>query len=650
VRRIDGDPLAMSALDHFLLGVAAVSVWGASLRLASAIAGSGLVRILIAMTFAATIIVVETMVLAIPRLGGSQIPLVLAAVTTWLAVAHYLPRTGPRISDELSEWAGRAPKVVILGVSAAIGVGALWAAWALWSPVVGVDGVYYHLPQIVRWIHDGAPGSVDFINYIYPVGNYPLTNAVAQAWGMGISRSMVAVSLWPIFSLTVLILAGWVGLRRLAASSALRVLALLAVATTPVVLIQLAGPFNDLPALSWVACGAALVVCSKDEPRLLIPSVAAVGLAIGTKTIALPLGVVILIAGVFLHRRALRPMAASLGIAFGVFAVVGCFWYARNLFEHGSPFWPWASAPWGDPVPQFLDENYSSLLSSPRETLAGRLDLYASFMGGALVLLLAAGGFAISTKDRILRWMGVFLAGLLLLWAATPSTARAEIFDGSVSQTRYLLPAIGLAAASIALAGRQGRKFDVLALGALSIALIWNLAQLFTGEFPASPPEPTILLGALAGVAFGAFIGISLPGRVRFPKPPISAAAGAISATLLAVPAASWVSNHGDHRANFDAGLAKYLSARQDFRDGNEPIWMTPLLAGPLAGDHLQHDLRLIPPRMPCPEVASLRSDGWVIIRQEQAWVDAIGYTAGECLKEESPLAVIDDFRIYKPR
>jgi hypothetical protein len=640
----------MSAINHLLLGVAAVAVWGASLRLASTIFGQGLERILVAMTFAAAIIVVETMGLALPRLGGSQIPLVLAAVLTWLVVARLVPRSGARVRDELSGWLGRAQTSAIVGVSAALGVGALWATWALWSPVVGVDGVYYHLPQIIRWIHEGAPGSVDYINYIYPVGSYPLTNAVAQAWGMGISRSMVMVSIWPIFNMIVLVLAGWVGLRRFELPRLVRALAILAVATIPVVLIQLAGPLNDLPALSWLASGAALIVCSRYEPRLLVPAVIATGLAIGTKPIAVPLGIVILIAGLLMHRGNLRPMARVLAICFGVFVVVGCFWYARTFIEHGWPFWPWSASPWGDPVPEFLQQTYPSFLSAPRETLAGRLDLYASFMAGSVVLLLAALVLAVVKRNWSLRWMGVLLLGLLLLWASAPSTARAAIFDGSVSQTRYLLPAMGLAAALIALASRGSRRSELLALGALAVALAWNLTQLFTGAFPASPPELAIVAGALAGAAIGALIGGTLRSRLRLPSPLIGAGVTAAAAALLALPAANWVSHHGDHRENFDAGLAKYLSAREDFRAGDEPIWMAPLLAGPLAGDRLQHDVRLIPPKMPCAQVARLTREGWVIIREEQVWEDAIGYTVGGCLKEERPLAVIDGFRIYQPQ
>jgi len=639
----------MSVINHLLLGVATVAVGAASIRLASSFVDRGLERILVAVTFFAAAITVETMALGLFGLGGTQAALVLTAVATGLLALSFLPRPEVRVGDELAGWLKEAPTAAIVAVASVIGVGMVWMGWAVWSPVVGVDGVYYHLPQMIRWIHEGTPGSDDYINYIFEVGDYPLTNAVAQTWGLGISRSMVMVSIWPTLNMTVLCLAAWVGLRRFDLSIATRVLAILAVASTPVVLMQLGGPLNDLPALSWLACGAALLVSSRDRPRLLIPAVIATGLAIGTKTIALPLGVVVLAVGLILHRRNLRPMAGPLAVGLGVFFVVGCFWYARTFIEHGSPFWPWAAAPWGDPVPPFL-QTYESFLSAPRHTLAGRLDLYASFMGGAVVLLTAALALAALRADRLIRGMGALLLGLLLLWASAPSTAKAPLIDGSVSQTRYLVPVIGFAAVLIALACRGSRRFELVALGALSIALIWNLGQLFTGARPASPPEPAMIGGALAGAVIGALAAIPLRGRVPVPNPLVGGAAIAAAAALLAMPAADWVTHHSKHRANFDAGLAEYLSARDDFREGDEPIWMAPLLAGPLAGDRLQHDLKLIPPRLPCPQVARLRRDGWVILREDPLWVEAIGYSVGECLKGEAPLAVVDEFRIYRPQ
>lgn len=51
----------MSVINHLLLGVAAIGVGGASFRLASTFVDRGLERILVAATFFAATIVVETM-------------------------------------------------------------------------------------------------------------------------------------------------------------------------------------------------------------------------------------------------------------------------------------------------------------------------------------------------------------------------------------------------------------------------------------------------------------------------------------------------------------------------------------------------------------------------------------------------------------
>ncbi len=639
----------MIVIDHLLLGVAAIAVGGASFRLASKFAHRGLERLLVTAAFFAATIVLESMALGLLGLGGSQIPLLLAAILTGLVTIALVPRSSVTVGEELVDWLDRASTPAIAGVSTLVGVGAVWTAWSLWSPNVGVDGVYYHLPQIVNWFHDGAPGSVDQVSYLFPVGVYPLTNAVAQAWGLGISQSMVMVSIWPIFNMTVLLLAGWVGLRRSAIPIPMRLLAIAAVATTPVVLIQLGTPLNDLPALSWLACGAALVACSKDEPRLLIPATIAIGLGIGSKTIALPLGIVLLCFAIVWKRHELRPIAKPLAIAFGVFFVVGCFWYLRNFIDHGSPFWPWSTSPWGDPMPEFL-RRYQSFLSHPLYTLDGQVDRYLTFLGGAGLLLFAAVAVAAARADRGVRLMGALLVGLLLLWAAAPSTARDPnpVWDGSVSQTRYLLPTIGFAAVVICFASRRHRVLERIALGSLSIVLVWNLAQLFTGTFPTAPRH--IVTGALVGLAIGTVIAAALRDRIRLPGRLVGAAMAAALACLLAIPAADWVSHHGSkHPANFDAGLARFLSAREDFREGTEKVWMAPLLAGPLAGDRLQHELGLIPARMPCREVARLREGGWVIIYDDENWVEANGYSVGGCLQQEPPLTVIDGFRIYNP-
>jgi len=240
---------------------------------------------------------------------------------------------------------------------------------------------------------------------------------------------------------------------------------------------------------------------------------------------------------------------------------------------------------------------------------------------------------------------------LTLLWAASPSTAKARpaVFDGSISQVRYLLPTMGLAAISIALAGRCSRRAELVACVLFASAFGWNLAQLFTGAFPSSPSDKAMLLALLGGAAIG-FVAVKLArGRVSVPGGFGAAGLTIGGAALLAIPASGWVARHGETPGNFDAGLAHVLSSQDQYRNGNQPIWMAPVLAGPLSGDSLQHDLRLIPASESCQQVAALRRRAWVILHKSAAFRRTIGYTVGNCLNRERPLAVVDGFRVYAP-
>jgi hypothetical protein len=68
---------------------------------------------------------------------------------------------------------------------------------------------------VVAWVGNGSLGAVEPIVPNLPVGNYPLTNEVLLAWGAGIGRSFVFVSLWSPVMAALLTVAAWAGLRSL---------------------------------------------------------------------------------------------------------------------------------------------------------------------------------------------------------------------------------------------------------------------------------------------------------------------------------------------------------------------------------------------------------------------------------------------------
>lgn len=638
----------MSVLSHALLGVSALALLDGGLRLGSACVERGLERVLATVSFAAAGAVAEAVLLGAFGLGTEPVALLAGSLGLWMVARVLTERPAVRPSDELREWVASAPGPALAAAGALAGIGVAWTVWSLDAAYVGIDGIYYHLPEINHWIHDGAPGSVDRVNYLYLVGNYPLVNEVLLAWAMGLSRSMAPLSVWPVTAMTMLVVASWTTLRALGVAAPYRALSTAAVALIPVGVDQLIGPFNDLPALAWLACAGALCVSAakRQDPRLLVPGLVAAGLAAGTKTTALPLAAMAVLAAGYSCRGRLRPFARPLVLAGLVAVGVGGFWYLRDLFTHGSPFWPWAAAPWGDPMPEFLERTYPSLLERPRATLEGRLDDYASRVGGGALLVAAAMLVALIARTRAALALAAGVAGLCVLWAAAPSTAITDeqAFDGSVSQTRYLLPMFGLAAVALALATRDPGWQRRLAAAALAGSVAWSLAQIVTGDFPDAAPAWALI--AAAGLGAGGATTLprfGLPGRAAL----LSILLAAV--VLLAIPANGFVRRHAEAGRFFDEPLVGFLSERPGFEDGEDTVAMAPVLAGTLAGDRLQHDVVLIPAASRCDEVAARRRDGWVILRHDSLLAEEIGYRAGDCLRGVDPLAVVDRWRIYPP-
>jgi hypothetical protein len=201
-------------------------------------------------------------------------------------------------------------------------------------------------------VGNGSLGAVEPIVPNLPVGNYPLTNEVLLAWGAGIGRSFVFVSLWSPVMAALLTVAAWAGLRSLRIPVGVAALVVGLLCAVPVLThYQENGASTDLPALSWLVSAASLALASVRRPGLLAPALVAAGLAVGTKTTTLPLAVLIFGLGGFASRTELRRLVGPLALAGAAAIAIGGYWYLRNLVDHGSPLWPFVRTPWGDPLP-----------------------------------------------------------------------------------------------------------------------------------------------------------------------------------------------------------------------------------------------------------------------------------------------------------
>ena len=478
--------------------------------------------------------------------------------------------------------------------------------------------------------------------------------------------------------LATLAAACWLTLRNVLVSPAVAGLATAVLVTNPLLVHQLNEPQNDLPAMTWLACTAALALGAGRRPALLAPALVAAGLAIGTKTTTAPMALAALAVGAYLARGRLRPVMGWLALALGGAFVVGGVWYARNLVDHGAPLWPFSEAPWGDPRPRLLALLDTSFLERPVATLDGRLGEYTARLGGGWLLLLAAPLVvifgALGTRlERPLRRSLIVAGGLtlvgMLIWSTTGSTGlqRAEeLLPGAsgwpITAIRYLLPVVGVAVLGVAIATRAPRPAGLAATALLAVALAWSVVADARLGAPYTPPIGTLLVGAGVGVlAIGALTAATRRQRPAGGPGPAPAGALAVLAAVgvgcLLTPAGNgFIERHVQVSKSTSPapGVIAWFLDQPGFAEGEGTIgFASRAVLGPLAGDHFTHRLELIPRKAPCGEVRRL-ADRMPVLFIDPTWFDGIlgvlPYSTGRCLEPRSPAYEDGAYFVYAPR
>ena len=677
----------MSAIAHHaLLALAILALAGTALRGASRLVPEGLARVIAAAVMAVSLAVVEALVLGLAGLGSNTIVLATAAAATFAAAAALLPAPAVGLGSELAAWWRALAPGWRTVAAAAVGVGVAWVLWQLRHPSIGYDSAIYHDVEVAGWIHNGHPGSILALSYDIPYGNYPVTDEVALTWAAGISRSWVALALWNPVLIVLLAAASWLTVRNFGVPRLAAGLAAAAVALSPMVIHQLNEPQTDVPALTWVACAAALATTARTTPALLAPAVLAGGLAIGTKTTTAVTVIAALAVGVWFARAHLRRLAPLLAASLAGAVAVGGVWYLRNLIQHGSPLWPFTAAPWGDPTPHFLTLVRTSLLDRPAATLSGRWGTYAGDLAGGVALLaglvlVALRGVLPSPLPRATRGLLLIAAGVALVavlaWAIAPGTgvpnAPGLLFPLSwpFSTLRYLLPGLGAAALAVALAAGTGGVAGAAATLMLAASVVWSVVQDARLRFPYVPAARTLAVGAVAGVlALGALS--LLVTRLRAVWPRISdlgrsslaaARARAVVPVLavavigapLAIAANGYVERYTKVVGSTALGqdIVAWLTSQPGFESGHQPIaFAARTLSAPLAGDRFGHPLQLIAADAGCSEVRAVARRSVVIVGDPSFLRGLVGiqpYSTGQCLAGRPPAYRDLQFKLYLP-
>lgn len=639
-------PALRELASHLLLLVAVFALVLAARRLASLAVPCGLERVLATASIAAAAAVTEALLLGLVGLGTDPIALTAAACSTWVA-SHGFPKPKITVLSEVRRWWAEASRFAQALLGGGIGVVISWAAWNIHRPDIGIDGVYYHLPEILGWVHSGNPGSEELIHPWLFVSSYPLTHEVLLAWGMGISRSFIPLALTTLIMLALIVVGGAVVVRSLRIDRRIGAVAIAAVLTVPFVLAQVDGPATEVPALAWLVCTAGLAAASQQRRALLAPMLVAAGLAVGSKTTVAPITVAVAALALWQGRDHLRRLRLPLIVAALTVAVVGLGWYLRTTVEHGSPFWPFAAAPWGDPVPTVL-QSFHSLLASPRETVAGKVGDYLTVLAGGWLVLAGALLAPLWARTRRVTGCALFVLASLVLWACSPTSGVSDLpVAAPVSQTRYLFGVIALAALTLALAAGSSRRARTISAWILGAALSWSLAQVASGAFPSAFSLWWLLAGGVTGAGIAWLVARSdnrvtrLRGRDLIPLTCLLAA-------LLAVGSRGYLERYASQDLYFDSELAQWFE-RPQVEDETEPIFMAPALAGSLAGDRIARPIELIPLGLPCDQVEAMRERGWVVLTDDYPTLKSVlGYTVDRCLSG-SDYAQVGQFRVYAP-
>jgi hypothetical protein len=618
-------------LHALLLAVAVAALAAAALRVVSLGIPSGLERGVGAAVVAVATAAAEALVLGWLGFGMDAFVLTAAAALTWVAAALACPAPELPPSEELgARWSALAPRGRLAAGALTGAALAALAAWVL-RPRLGFDTFLYHLPLAVTWIQEGDPGAVNQVTTLFPVGAYPSFDELTLAWSAGIARSFVPFSIWPWGLLLLTGAGGWLGLRALGVARLAAALALAAVVVSQQVAgWQATGASTDPASLAWLVATAGLCAASlgrggrPPRPVLLAPALLGGAVAIGTKPTIAPLVAIVLVATAVVHRAELRAIVRPLVSAAAAGALVGGWWYARDLVLYGSPLWPFYATPWGTPLPP--GPRAHTFLGSLRPTLDAIGTDYLEIFGGSLLLIVAALLAPLLDRRRLVLGASAVTALAVIAWMVTPNTGLTQSYVviirvGTLSTVRYLVGGVAAAALVVALVTRRRGAARWIAYAVLATGAGINVAQTFDlGHF--AVPSPLVLL---AGAALGALAAAGLgaaAGRIRLPPLGRTARGALAVAAILAAGGAGLAAvtpRYLDRlavkglAAEPNGPLLRWFLEQPGFRDGTRSIAALPLRQSILAGPRLEHRVGL-PAHPSCAELRRRARAGWVVL------------------------------------
>ncbi|MCX6390795.1 MAG: hypothetical protein NT122_09250 [Solirubrobacterales bacterium] len=683
----------MPIVGHTIMVLAALLLLAAGWRVASRVDKFGLERAAETTVLDCAAAILEALILGQFSVGSNRWALLGAALITALIARWQFPRPEVSLSDDLRGWWCNSTPFIKAAAGAGTGALLFTLISTLVAPQIGFDAMIYHYPEVIKWVHNGRPGSNLFVNYDIPVEAYPHNGEILMTWAAGMARSFVPLTLIGVLYFPLLVAGIILVMRALAVRTTVALAATVAILVQPHLIFQTTIYTGDVASLAWATVAAGLALGSRREPRRIAFAFVAAGLALGTKTTVLAPVVIVIASCCWINRKALVGQLSWIlpGALAGV--SLGVVWLVRTTIQHGWPFWPIQSAPWGDPVPVVLEPLLTNrFIDAPWTTISHDPGFLIATFGGGLVLFIGALlAPMLSPQRRVFAATGLF-ALTIAAWSLVPGTGGVGD-SGSIgsSMARYTAAASVIAAVAIALtsAASGWRSRVAIPLFAISAAASIAAALGLFGQSWATGLNGTASAGTLVSYPLWLLIAVICGGLIFWvadrstaatvapadesgissPKHPVSlrsVSIGLLSLGLLTL-AMSWAATGylerwtrsaskydiGAHSVSADNAdtVTKAFLRQPRWRSGDEPIRFAsrPMLAS-LAGERLQHDLVLLPANGSCASLRQAAYRGWAVTAHPIYWGGPRGfapYNGWKCFNREIP-AWIGEFNIYR--
>jgi hypothetical protein len=332
----------------------------------------------------------------------------------------------------------------VLVLSLIAGFALVKLSFNLINPPLGWDSLNYHFPFAVEWLkHKNLDTPLVVSDNPCP-SYYPLNGSLVYLWLIFPFKNVFLADIgqFPFFVLAFLSvynICSKLGVSRMYSFFSASLLTV-----TPNYFKQLSIGYVDVMVCAWflIALNFLLNLVQRFDWQDVALFSLALGMLVGTKTIALAYAAILLVFFVFLliKKHDLSSLYALLTFVI-LSALAGGFSYIRNFFETGNPFYPMAVAFWGNVIfPGVMDKTNFTAFALPGDYNLMTV-LFHEGMGGGIELFVIPGFllfvYTLFRKKGVSAQEWLLLGCFIFLYLV-----YRYIF--SLPNVRYLYPMIAL--------------------------------------------------------------------------------------------------------------------------------------------------------------------------------------------------------------